>query len=357
MTKNSTMRWSEYLIDILVTALIALIAFHSTIFRCLPNTSWFDSAAILWGLVMVFALLGTFLIFRKMRTGLTATLCAILPLGWYTTLTYLSVARLLILWLIGLSLLGSVCFGIYNMTRKMPDRVIHKKHIIRRRLSGCFAFSQSSLAVAFLAIMVVLGFRSVFGPGLVHASVAPAKQIDGQEITIEANIEEILILDNEAQWKKSSVKDKLNVLQICANIEARYLGIHELTVGAADLPNGTLAGYSENTHTISLDLNHLEQDAPRDLLDSLLHEAHHSYQHCLVQLFNKVDVDMNQLLLFEDAATYAAELADYKKGSDGFQDYYNQQFETDARAYAKERALEYYIAIHAYYGIILLDIE
>ena len=78
-------------------------------------------------------------------------------------------------------------------------------------------------------------------------------------------------------------------------------------------------------------------------LDTLCHEVYHAYQEMQVELYEDLNSPYREMELFHDAAVYAEEFRDYKDGDeDGYDLYYEQQCEEDARNYACERSLDYY---------------
>lgn len=159
------------------------------------------------------------------------------------------------------------------------------------------------------------------------------------------------MLLQEDEWNGLTTKEKQDTLQTVANIEAHYLGLaNELNVGIANLGEYTLACYNDRTHTISIDLNHLENDSVYDVLDSCCHEAYHSYQHRLVEAYNAADENLKELRIYKSAIQYGLEFNDYIGGDYDFCSYYYQRCEMDARDYAENAVFDYYKKIYEYLG-------
>ena len=138
----------------------------------------------------------------------------------------------------------------------------------------------------------------IFGDSILKSSVSATVNEQGVSQTISNNIDTVLLL-REEEWSQLTTQEKLDTLQTVANIEAHYLGLpNELNVGIANLGEYTLACYNDNTHTISIDLNHLENDSVYDVLDSCCHEAYHSYQHRLVEAYNAADENSKGLRIY-----------------------------------------------------------
>ena len=94
----------------------------------------------------------------------------------------------------------------------------------------------------------------------------------------------------EDEWEKLSAQERLDVLQAVANIEQRYLGLpNELNVGVANLDADILGYYTDKTHEIIVSADSLLYDSPWEVLDTICHEAYHSYQYRLVEALNGAD--------------------------------------------------------------------
>lgn len=246
-----------------------------------------------------------------------------------------------------LASLISLLSTILIMARKVkyPAR---KKQIIRCRLYRCFARTSSAFAVGMMVIMLPMFLHGVLGTTLFKATVR-ATAGDTKEVqTISNNMKTILMLQ-EDEWIKLSTQEKLNVIQTVANIESYYLGLpNELNVGVVNLPEYTLAEYSDSTHTIYINLTHLENDQAQDILDSCCHEAFHAYQHRLVDAYNAAPDNTKNLRIYNKAALYVDEFNNYVDGDEDFYTYYLQECESDAREYAEKAVEDYMSRIYEY---------
>lgn len=173
-----------------------------------------------------------------------------------------------------------------------------------------------------MVIIFVIGFRGIFGDNILNVSTPATSHNQSSAQTISNNIDTILLL-REDEWSTLLVQEKLNTLQTVANIEAHYLGLpNELHVGADNLGEGTLACYNDNTYTISIDLEHLENASVYDVLDSCCHEAYHSFQHRLVDAYNMSDDSLKDLRIFNSAVRYVQEFRNYNNGGHDFGSYF-----------------------------------
>lgn len=346
MKDKSTMGLGEYLFDCLFYMVISAVWYQNILFRCLPGRTYTESKIILCVMISLSILTCAFALNRYIRTGWRVATAIGIPFGLYTVFTY---SRTVGVWMpIVLALAGTltVAFSIYILTRKIRSR--RKSKVIIHRIHRSCVVCQSILTVALLVIMGSIGIHGIFGVNILNLSVSATVSEQNSSQTINNNIDTILLLQ-EDEWKKLSTQKKLDTLQTVANIEAHYLGIpNELNVGTANLKGGTLACYNDNTHTISIDIDHLENDSAYEILNSCCHEAYHSYQYRLVDAYNTTDENIKGLRVYKSAALYEQEFDNYSDGEYDFCSYYEQHCEIDARDYAEDAVCDYYNRISDY---------
>ncbi len=345
MKDGNIMGKIEYIAESIFWSLISMIWYKKIFFRCLPKLTYGTSILVLWSMLLVSEYSGYF--FRKKRTAWSVYASFLFPYGLYTIGSYWRILQGRIVFVFLIATVLSILIGIFVMTRRInPKR--NMKRVIVKRLRRCVAMQGNIITVAMTVIMVPLLFRGIFGIPLFKPTVEAEISTETEEQTISSNIDTILKLQEE-EWQLLSMKNKLNVLQCVANIEAYYLGIsNELKVGAANLPKYTLACYSEDFHTIYINLEHLENDSADEILNSCCHEAYHSYQYRLVDAYNEAPEELQELLIYNNAAQYADEFAEYVDGNEDFFSYYSQQCEEDARNYAENAVDYYYSRINTY---------
>lgn len=298
-------------------------------------------------LVGLSILICAFALNRSMRTGWTVTTALVVPFGLYTVLTYIKTVGNWMLIVLTSAVALSAIYTVLLMIRKIKNRR-NKGKVIKRRLHRCCVASQSIVAVALLMVMGIIGAQGVLGDNILNSSISAAASNQSVPQTIGNNIDTILLLQEE-EWANLTTQEKLDILQTVANIEAHYLGLpNELNVGAANFGESTLACYNDRTYTISIDLNHLENDSVYDVLDSCCHEAYHSYQHRLVDTYNAADENSKGLRIYRPAAQYGQEFSNYIDGDYDFCSYYYQDCEIDARDYAEDAVYDYYDRIFEY---------
>lgn len=162
--------------------------------------------------------------------------------------------------------------------------------------------------------MLISGVNILFCSTIMKYTVNTATQTSLSEQSLANNIEIIAQLQEDT-WRSLSVQERLNVLQTVANVEQRYLGLsNELNVGTANLREGVMGYYSDNTHEIVIDMDSLLNDLSWEVLDTVCHEAYHSYQHRIVDAFNNADGNSKNLKMFRKASSYASEFNNYISG-------------------------------------------
>ena len=119
MKNNSTMKRKEYLSETVWTGALAMVWFRNLLFRCLPGMTYAQSKGVLWGMLVVSILFGTYVFFCYLRTGWTSAVCVILPFGIYTVLAYAAAIKLLIMLAVIVASATSSIYTIRLMSRKI----------------------------------------------------------------------------------------------------------------------------------------------------------------------------------------------------------------------------------------------
>lgn len=354
MKEKSTKTLGEYWFDCLLYLVISWVWYDGLLFRCLPGMTFSGSKSVLWAMIVVSVLLCSFALYRKMRTSWTLSIALIIPFGLYTVLAYRQTVGKWMLIVLSVVTSLTIAYSAFLLTRKIKNGRSLRK-VIKWRIHRCCYAIQSSLAVALILVIGIIGIQGVFGDNIINSSIAATTNNQSISQTISNNIDTVLLLQEE-EWNDLTTQEKLDALQTVANIEAHYLGLpNELNVGAANLGEYTLACYNDRTHTISIDLNHLENGSVYDVLDSCCHEAYHSYQHRLVEAYKSADEQMKGLRIYKPAIKYGEEFSDYSDGDYDYCSYYYQDCEMDARDYAEDAVDDYYRRIEAYLNDISND--
>ena len=310
MAHKSIARLKDYLLDCLFYTVISMIWYRGLLFRCMPEMTYAESKVILWCMIGISIFVCTFILDWRAWTGWTVVKALSIPYGVYTVIVYSKTVDSWLTIVLGIAFVLSVVYIILLLSQEIKNSK-SEGEIIKRRLRRCCVGSQSIATVALLVVMGIIGVNGIFGNNILTSSVSAFANEQSNPQTISNNMDTVLLLQEE-EWSTLTTQEKLDTLQTIANIEAHYLGLpNELNVGAANLDEDILACYDDRTYTISIDIDHLENDPVYDVLDSCCHEAYHSYQHRLVDVYNASDEQLKELRLFKSVARYSHEFDDY----------------------------------------------
>lgn len=345
MRKN-TMSTIEFILYLIFFNVVAMIYYRAYIFRCLWNFTYSQSRLILWGWLVFFALFSTFILFRNQKNGYTLHITVLLGYGINMLLLYWkTLEQFVVMGTIIVSIV-SLIYCLFMLLRKIKNKQ-RKKQIIKNRLVKCKLGVVAIFCTYVTIIMSLLIISKIFNNNLLEPSVAAIKGTN-QSMTINSEIDSILLLQ-EDKWKELSVKEKLNVLQIVANIEANYLGLsNEVNVSLSNFDENVLGAYDENSHSVKINIDYIENAMASELLKTCCHEMYHSYQYHLVEAYKRADNLDKELKIFDNAKIYMEEFSDYKSGDDDPGAYYYQSCEMDARFYAMDAVEDYYYRIDEY---------
>lgn len=166
-----------------------------------------------------------------------------------------------------------------------------------------------------------------------ETEMAPSMEIQAQEIS------EVFLEFPELkydQWKELNMEEKIDVLQKFEYEIAKIEHREPILVRGSDLGNCVYGQYSPQTNDIQLNQELLASNMENDhtqIIQTYLHEGRHAYQfyNLLVErteqnleLFNSWNVNLNVL---------GYNSGDY--GIFGFEEYYTQPIEVDARVFAE----------------------
>lgn len=155
------------------------------------------------------------------------------------------------------------------------------------------------------------------------------------------------------KWETYNNQEKLDILQVICDYECKNnLGCDSPKVVAGHPEHDAIYGsYSSQTKTIIINVEHLANDPAEDVLDTLLHEARHAYQHAAVNAFNAIEEDLSEeakaLSCFKTIESYRDNFENYISGNGDYYSYYDQEVESDSRSWAEWRIMsEYYYFVH-----------
>ena len=350
MYTYDTMTKTEFFANHIAWIFAGLSGYRVFLFRSLVCCSGGESMLILFGMLAVSMIAG----FRLKLFGLNgfSVFCDIVyPLGIYTLLAYWPVYGYP-------PFLGSILGAAAGLTllytavilslRIRSENVYVCRRILCRRGLRALRVSRGLFAAGFALMTAVTAAAVYVDYPTIRTSVEPAEMQEMEDFSLDDHMDTLLLLQEE-RWAGLAAQQKLDVLQTMTDIECWHLGLPEsLPVRATVMPDALNAYYTDNDRAIALNIEHLLYSPAKKVLQSLLHEIYHSYQYRLVDAYKKMDEESRKLRVFQTANTYMEEFADYTSGEQYFFAYYNQQCESDARAYAEIAAEEYYNYIEEY---------
>lgn len=350
MKDHSTMTTFEFLLSVAWKYIIGFIWYKNFLFRVLPHRDVYDSLQLLL-IMMLVSVVGFIIVMNRRKNGWTATACFVFPFGLYTMLTYSTTSALFIRVVAATSILLSLVYSILLFTRKIKQRgQIARRKVLQSRFSKCMYSASCIMAVGMLALMVGIGWNGYFGTGLVTSSVeAEALHQDIKDKdTMEANMNTVLKLQ-PAVWEDLNTRERIDVLQTVCNVETHYLGLNDLVTAQGDnLSPYTLGVYSDAQKLIRISLDYIENDPVEEVLSTLLHEIHHSYEHRLADVVDNILPEYRDLRLFKDATHYSQEVDDYINPREDYYGYMTQRLEMDSEKYAELGVREYYARIETW---------
>ena len=347
MKDHSTMTTFEFLRSIAWKCVIGFIWYKNLLFRVLPHRDVYDSLRIL--LIMMLVSVACFIVvMNRRKNGWTATACFVLPFGLYTILTYSTTSALFIRVVGVVSILLSLVYSILLFKRKIKRKgKIARRKVLQIRLSRCMYSVSCIIAAAMLTLIVGIGWKGYFGTGLITSSVEAkgVHQDIKDEDTMEANMDAVLKLQPTV-WDDLNTHERIDVLQTVCNIETHYLGLNDpVTVQGDNLSPYTLGAYSDAQKLIRINLDHIENDPVEDVLSTILHEIHHSYEYRLADVFDNISPEYRNLRLFKDVTYYSQEADNYINPREDYYKYMSQHLEIDSETYAELGVKEYYTRI------------
>lgn len=347
MNRKNTMEPRIYLVRHVYWSVISMLWYRSLCFRCVLNLSYTESKLILWMLYALSVLIGVAVTYKMRRNRTSLAVNVLLPFGLYATLAYYAYLQKMITIIYITAGILSLAYFLAILLRRIPA-TRNRRSAMGKRLQQCLHGSRTIVAFCLAILVFSIGIKTVFGYQLFSAKESTTNALSSGEYTIAENIETVCKLD-EHTWASLDIQERLNVLQVIANIESNYLGIpHAINVEAGNMEESTWGYYSDRNRKIVVNIDRLSVGTAHEILDVLCHEAYHAYQHRLVDLYDKQSEQDKELLLFYNASRYQQEFADYS--DEDYFEYTYQTCEVACRLYAERAVEDYYQAIDEHAG-------
>ena len=346
---NNTIDKIAYIIEHVICNFIMFLWYRVILFRCIDNATYLETAFIILLIVLIVNGICIFSTWKNDRNYISLIENLSLAWGVIVIFEYVDVLKNRILNIAAIAVIISVLMTLLILCRKIKNKR-RKRQILIRRMQNIVIIWRRNFAVASLFLLIPI-MVSVLINGTVLSSKTNAVKVYGKEHCFEANIDEFVNFAAE-KWDKLDIQQKLDLCQKFVNCEAEYLGLsHKIVIGTSVLDDRITAYYMESEHKIVIDIDYLKNSHSYKVMQTLIHECTHAYQHELVTVYQSLDEEARNLLLFNEASVYAKEYENYINYKDDFEGYYNQAIENDARGAGILRGGEYIGRINEYlYG-------
>lgn len=348
--KRNTLSTRDYVIETLFWTIIAFVWYQNLFFTNIEGKTVGGSNAILIVMVALAIAVNMVLTISWNRTTGSAITSVIIPYGVYAYITYIkyiSKAYRIIAWVaVGICVLTMI----YILAVKFHAKSKRKR--ILRKAKMAYSTFRFIGAAASVSLIVCLFCNVYVGGALISPDAKPTSSY-GEEYTIAANMDTVLLLQEE-EWNNLSLEERMDVLQCICNIEGRYLGLNrEIHIYASKMDENLLGYYNDSASSIQISIDLVESGNPYETLDTVCHEMYHAGQARYVEIFESLDEDAQRSYFLYDASVYADEFHNYKNArmaddASDYLEYYGQWCEQDAREYAYEAVVDYYSRIDEY---------
>lgn len=271
-----------------------------------------------------------FIYFIQYQFEVASTMLATLVCGAVVLLTY-GKKQLKLLYANGYipqSLMDDIISS--SKSNKSPNSVLSVA--LRRYMTIATA---TLFAIPSMATIFIMGTDGVMQHGNFHAIIEA-----GNENQMLLNMETIQLLD-EDKWNRLTVQDRVNVLQVIADIEANHMNIAPVMVVNYHLSECTIGSYDHAKRQVQIDMEKHEGYEPLEYVNTILHECRHAYQHDCVDSLDWNSYEVQNGIYYAQARQWRYEHENYIGLSVDRDAYYDQAIEKDARYYAEEGIMVY----------------
>lgn len=349
--KRNTLCKRDYVLEILFWGIISFIWYQNLFFINIPGKTVPESNLILIVMVVVSVTVNLVFTIRWSRNTVSAITATLLPYGAYAYITYAKyMAKIyrIVLWVaVGICVLVALYIAVAKMNARTKSRLVFRK------VRMTYSVVRFVGAAASVILIICLFCRLYIGGALITPGEKAASAY-GEQYTIAANIDTVLLLQEE-EWEKLDLDERMDVLQCICDIEGNYLGLDRgIHIYASKLDDNLLGYYNDSASSIQISIDLVESEDPHESLDCVCHEMFHAGQARYVEIYEGLDDEAKRSYFLYNASVYAEEFRDYKNArmSDDVSDYleyYGQWCEQDAREYAYKAVLDYYERINDYF--------
>ncbi|MBE5893221.1 MAG: hypothetical protein E7286_07545 [Lachnospiraceae bacterium] len=349
----------ECIIEHIYWMFIIFIDYKIVMFLPLNGLSFEKSKQIMILCMVGASVVGTAIRWRKFMTTRGVLADIMVGLGIYTIFVYKTYYSEWIKILYITFLIISAIYMIFMVFRKSRGKFLfeirnkyRRRVIIKIRMNRFLSTSGLIVGVLMTVLMVPIAYNRLIHGGIVVADVmhSDTKGFDANytanEWSLKYNFDSISKIRFKSEWDLLSTKEKLNVLQDICNCETNYWGMDfRVTIVMDDLEGYTLGSYCDSDRRITIDKQHLENDNPEEILDTVLHEMYHAWECSLVRLYLDASDSQKKMRVFQHCEEYIEEMMNYQDGGADYEShmsYFGQYMERDSRAYAAAAVKDYY---------------
>lgn len=183
---------------------------------------------------------------------------------------------------------------------------------------------------ALLTLIVYCKEDSVKHTGQTHAVIETS---NANQMLL--NMDTIRLFQDEL-WNGLSEQERIDALQVVADIETNHLGIAPVVVSNKSLEAHITGGYQHSQRAVYIDMSKHSDDESIEAIITILHECRHAFQHDCVDSLDWEDQATQTGIYYAQARQWRYEQAHYISISESMDGYYDQEVEKDAKQYADE---------------------
>lgn len=202
-------------------------------------------------------------------------------------------------------------------------------------------------ALAVIAFICLLNIAVAGTPAFSYkANLVDAKELAGEKL--EEEYQTACRKLYRVEWEDYLTQEKLDILQIISDYECSVnLGCDRVNLYSGRTDRTSVLGEYENRNrSVLISQTHLENDDPEKILNTVLHEIRHNFQHRMIDMYQSIEEHIDEqykdLQVFREIQEYRENFSDYRSGNEDYDEYYRQVVEQDSRNWAEQRIKEFY---------------
>lgn len=345
--KKNTLSYKEYVINLVIWTFVIYMIYRNYFFINMSRKTTAMSNLILGLMIILCSALNMMICLQWARNKKSIFASISPPYGIYTYETYKKYLPEVIIYSIVITAIV-LALAYIALIAFIKIKSSNKRGILKSKLRNIYIGTRDIFALMCVAIFLVLFSKIFFFGGLITNSHEPYAVLS-DEYSFSENVSEIMKLKQET-WETLSANEKLEVCQVVANMECRYLGMDKLVpIKASNLEFGINGQYRALDNEIVLSIDHLERSSAVDVTQTIAHECYHAAQFLYKEIYDSLNEEQQNLYFFRDVSQFSKEIENYVDGKNGFERYYyTQDLEQSARRYAISSAEQIFIKIDEY---------